>query len=71
MADRILVKKIKSRELAETLRNMTVGSELHIKEKEFRISSVYNACHRLRREGYNYTCSAKRNIDGCIVTRTA
>lgn len=69
MADRILVKKIKSRELAETLRNMTVGSELHIKEKEFRISSVYNACHRLRREGYNYICSAKRNIDGCIVTR--
>lgn len=69
--DRIIIKKIKSRELAETLRNMAVGSELHIRGKEFRISSVYNACHRLRKEGFNYTCSAKRSIDGCIVTRTA
>ena len=69
--DRILVKKIKSRELAETLRNMAVGDQLLIREKEFRISSVYNACHRLRKDGYNYTCSAKKNIDGCIVTRLA
>lgn len=68
--DKILVKKIKARELAETLRNMAIGSEIHIKEKEFRISSVYNACYRLRKEGYKYICSAKRNIDGCVVTRT-
>lgn len=67
--ERVLVKKIKSRELAETLRNMEIGSELHIKDKEFRISSVYNACHRLRKDGYDYTCSARRNIDGCIVRR--
>ena len=71
MAERILIKKIKSRELAETLRNMNVGDQLLIKEKELRISSVYNACHRLRKEGYNHTCSTKRNIDGCIVTRIA
>lgn len=71
MADRILVKKIKSRELADTLRKMPIGGELYIKEKEFRTSSVHNACGRLKKEGYDYKCSAKGIIDGCVVTRNA
>ena len=68
--ERIRVKKVKGRELSETLRNMRVGDELHIRDKEFRTSSVYNACHRLRKQGYDFFCSSRRQIDGCVVTRT-
>ena len=71
MLNRILVKKIKSRELAKTLRDMNVGDQLLFKNKEFRTSSVHNACGRLKKEGYDYTCSAKGIIDGCVVTRNA
>lgn len=67
--NKIIVKKIKTNELTETLRNLQVGDEAHIKESEFRVMSVYSCCYRLRKEGYKLTCSAKKNIDGCIVTR--
>ena len=68
--ERIRVKKVKGRELSETLRSMRVGDELHIRDKEFRTSSVHNACHRLRGKGYDFVCSSRGSIDGCIVTRT-
>ena len=68
MAD-VIVKKIKSTELSETLRNLKVGDKAYIKESDFRIMSVYSCCYRLRKEGIRLTCSAKKNVDGCIVTR--
>lgn len=67
--EKIIVKRIKGRELSETLRSMKVGEELTIKEKDFRPTSVSNACYRLKREGFLFSCSAKKNIDGSIVTR--
>lgn len=67
--DKIIVKKIKCRELSETLRGMKVGQEVFFGEKEFRPMSVYNACYRLQREGLTFNCSAKKSIDGCKVTR--
>lgn len=67
--DKIIVKRIKSRELSETLRSMKVGQEVFFKDKEFRTTSVYNACYRLQKEGFTFTCSAKKNIDGCKVLR--
>ena len=63
------VKKVKSIELAGFLRSMNVGETAIISEKEFRVMSVYNACYRLKKEGYSFKCSAKRDFDGCKVVR--
>ena len=62
--EKIIVKRIKGRELSETLRSMKVGDIMIIKEKEFRSTSVFNACYKLK-----FDCSAKKNIDGSRVTR--
>jgi hypothetical protein len=67
--EKIIVKRIKGRELSETLRSMKVGEELAIKEKDFRPTSVSNACYRLKKEGFLFSCSAKKNIDGSKVIR--
>lgn len=67
--NKVIVKRIKSRELSETLRSMQIGQEVLFGDKEFRMMSVYHACYRLKKEGMKFTCSAKKNIDGCKVTR--
>lgn len=50
--EKIIVKRIKGRELSDTLRSMKVGEEILFKEKEFRSTSVSSACYRLKREGF-------------------
>lgn len=67
--DKIIVKKIKGRELSETLRSLKVGEEILIKDKEFRATSVSSACYRLKKEGFLFSCSAKRNFAGSKVIR--
>lgn len=67
--DKIIVKKIQTKGLSDLLREMPIGGQVHIPDKQFRIQSVYHACYRLRKEGFNHVCCAKRNVDGCIVTR--
>ena len=67
--DRIIVKRIKGRELSDTLRSMKVGDIMIIKEKEFRSTSVFNACYKLNKKGFKFDCSAKKNIDGSRVER--
>lgn len=68
--DKIVVKKIKSKELSNLLREMPIGGELHISDKQFRTQSVYHACYRLRKEGYTFRCSVKGIVGGCAVERT-
>lgn len=67
--EKIIVKRIKGRELSDTLRSMKVGEEILFKEKEFRSTSVSSACYRLKREGLLFSCSSKKNIDGSKVIR--
>lgn len=67
--EKIIVKRIKGRELSDTLRSMKVGEEILFKEKEFRPTSVSSACYRLKREGFLFSCSSKKNIDGSKVIR--
>ena len=67
--EKIIVKRIKGRELSDTLRSMKVGEEILFKEKEFRSTSVSSACYRLKREGFLSHCSSKKNIDGSKVIR--
>lgn len=51
--EKIIVKRIKGRELSDTLRSMKVGEEILIKEKEFRSTSVSSACYRLKKKGFH------------------
>ena len=67
--EKIIVKRIKGRELSDTLRSMKVGEEILFKEKEFRSTSVSSACYRLKREGSLFSCSSKKNIDGSKAIR--
>lgn len=67
--EKVVVKKVKSNKLSEFLRGMEIGQEVTIRDKEFRIMSVYGACFRLKKEGYSFKCSARKEIDGCRVTR--
>ena len=66
---RFEVKKIKTRNLSDTLRNMAVGDEMYIKNSEFRMMTVYKTCYKLRREGMNLCCTVKGETDRCKVTR--
>ena len=56
--EKIIVKRIKGRELSDTLRSMKVGEEI-----------LFKACYRLKREGFLFSCSSKKNIDGSKVIR--
>ena len=72
IVNKVVIKRIKGRELSATLRAMPVGSQIYIPEAEFRAMSVYRACYRLRtKEGLCFVCTSKGCIDGCTVTRTA
>lgn len=55
--------------LIETMRIMSVGDRISVKNGEFRIYSARNAASKLKKEGYSFDVTEKGNPDGFTIIR--
>lgn len=63
-----MAKYVTKKSLAETLRQMSIGQQIHIPERDFRYDVIRQTAYRLRKEGVNVHVSC-RNTLGANVTR--
>ena len=64
---RVQIKRRKS--LAQVLKDMEIGTQLIIRNKEYKTTSVRNAITRLKEKAYLYECTEKGCIDYIKVRR--